>query len=322
MRKSIIYFCFTIILFSFYLIYSVLSYTFTAYADGLTMDCKDIKYKGADSVVAFFDRTEHKLKLIGWINDEKDFLIATTKIKEDPFDGAGAITEGGCDGNTISVTIKQPFHMYSVTQVFQWNGKNLKQIKTLTGDYSQDLNHSALDKALKGDLEGAKSDLEGVMYPQNYLGCGTIKNYLKKGHKESYSIQKEALENTFELMVEADYESGDSKATISKPIPNRWMEIFNKCEISKSKYVAALNDYGFYLQQAGQNDKAAKILLLVVSEDPKRTVAYLNLADAYWGLGKKQPAIENYKRYEKLMINSKKADKIPATDKERLKANP
>lgn len=291
------------------------------------MECKDIKYVDAQRVEAHYDWKE--LRLVGIAEDDKPFIIARTKPKEDPFNGAGTAYYSTCKGNTINLSIKAPFREYSVTQTFKWDGESLKQTKTTTKDYSQDLIDSALNKALKGDLAGAKSDFADVMYPRNYLGCDTIKDFLAANHKASFSIQKKegfkraatALENTFELMVEADYESGNSDSPISTPIPDRWMEIFKKCELSKSEYVSALNDYGFFLQQSGQNDKATNILLLVVSADPKRTVAYLNLADAYWGLGKKQEAIDNYKRYKKLMINSKKADKVPDRVKGRLKAN-
>jgi hypothetical protein len=60
-------------------------------------------------------------------------------------------------------------------------------------------------------------------------------------------------------------------------------------------------------------------LSLVISEDPERTVAYLNLADAQWSLGKRLDAINNYTRYNQMMIDAKKADKAPIRVMERLK---
>jgi hypothetical protein len=283
------------------------------------------------------------LRLIGINKDNKQFVITKIKPEQDPFGGSGAVTEASCDGDTVSFTIKQPFGMYSVTQTFKWDDKKLTQIKTLSSDYSQDLINSALAKALKGDLKGAKSDLGEVMYPQRYLGCGTAMDFLTDGHKASLSIQNQqasnwlirvltfdtkkerfrqaatALENIFELMVQASYGGEFDDDKVLAPIPERWLETFNKCEISTAKYVSALNDYGFFLQESGQNDKAVKILSLVVSTDSKRTVAYLNLADAYWAINKQQFAIDNYSQYKKLMTDVGKADKIPIRVKERLK---
>ena len=45
---------------------------------------------------------------------------------------------------------------------------------------------------------------------------------------------------------------------------------------------AILNDYGFFLDEAGQHDKAISVLQVVIARDPNRAVAYLNLADKVW----------------------------------------
>jgi hypothetical protein len=66
--------------------------------------------------------------------------------------------------------------------------------------------------------------------------------------------------------------------------------------------VAALNDYAFILanQTTGNAAKSASLLRSVLTVDPKRTVAYLNLADVLWDLGKKDEAREQYRRYREL----------------------
>lgn len=71
------------------------------------------------------------------------------------------------------------------------------------------------------------------------------------------------------------------------------------------------NDLGFLLEQSGYFPEAIELLSYIVSKNPSRTVAYLNLADAYWGDGKKDLAIENYKKYNSLMSQAGKAGKIP-----------
>jgi hypothetical protein len=46
-------------------------------------------------------------------------------------------------------------------------------------------------------------------------------------------------------------------------------------------------------------------------------VAYLNLADSYWGLNNKALAAQAYKRYASLMTDAGKVSKIPTRVAER-----
>jgi len=293
--------------------------------DVTVMKCEDIQYVGAQHVELHYDGNE--LRLIGFADDKNQFIIATTKPEKKVY---GRVDDGDCDGNTVWIREKWGFKSVYITQTYKWDGKKLYQIQTEVYDPSSKSIDSALDEALKGNLEKAISHLEEVMYPWNYLGCGTIEEFLEKGYKASFSIQNTrgskqaatALENTFELMSEAYNYSRMSEPQIEAPAPTRWVETFERCQIPASKYIPAINDFGFFLHRAGKNEKAADILLLAISKDPKRTIAYLNLADIYWSLGKRRDAIDNYKQYRQMMISSEKAGKVPRRVKRRLKANP
>jgi tetratricopeptide (TPR) repeat protein len=80
-----------------------------------------------------------------------------------------------------------------------------------------------------------------------------------------------------------------------------------------------LNDYGFYLAEAGDPKEAVEVLDVVLSEDPDRVVAYLDIADAQFALGRLPEARVNYRRYRELMTREGKADKIPPRVGERAK---
>lgn len=68
--------------------------------------------------------------------------------------------------------------------------------------------------------------------------------------------------------------------------------------ISNDMYFEEIfNDYGFLLQQAELNKDAVNILTLVIKKSPKRIVAYLNVADAYWSEDNKKVAAQYYKQY-------------------------
>ena len=51
------------------------------------------------------------------------------------------------------------------------------------------------------------------------------------------------------------------------------------------------------MQKSGNNLEAVMLLEVLLKEFPKRTVAYYNLADAYWELGRKKEAKRMYATY-------------------------
>lgn len=71
------------------------------------------------------------------------------------------------------------------------------------------------------------------------------------------------------------------------------------------------NDLGFLFEQAGYYLEAAELLKHITLKHPDRVVAYLNLADAYWELGKRTQAQEAYNQYYQRMTATQKQSKIP-----------
>ncbi|MHC8398085.1 tetratricopeptide repeat protein [Pseudomonas sp. MDT1-17] len=71
------------------------------------------------------------------------------------------------------------------------------------------------------------------------------------------------------------------------------------------------NDLGFLFSEAGYYGEAIELLKKVVAENSDRVVAYLNLADAYWGANNKDLSVENYKKYSALMQQLGRSAKIP-----------
>ncbi|WP_085578991.1 MULTISPECIES: M48 family metallopeptidase [unclassified Pseudomonas] len=71
------------------------------------------------------------------------------------------------------------------------------------------------------------------------------------------------------------------------------------------------NDLGFLLGEAGYYAESIQLLNAVIAHNPERTVAYLNLADGYWGVDDKQRASAAYKQYASRMSEAGKAPRIP-----------
>lgn len=71
------------------------------------------------------------------------------------------------------------------------------------------------------------------------------------------------------------------------------------------------NDLGFLFEQAGYYPEAAELLKHIPLKHPDRVVAYLNLADAYWALGKREQAQKAYNQYYERMVAAQKQSKTP-----------
>jgi TolA-binding protein len=89
--------------------------------------------------------------------------------------------------------------------------------------------------------------------------------------------------------------------------------------IISSENVNIYNDIGFFLEQGDKYADAVSVLEEVVKAVPNRTVAYINLGDAYFGLHQPDKAREAYLKYIELMKKEGKEAKIPKCVLERVK---
>lgn len=102
------------------------------------------------------------------------------------------------------------------------------------------------------------------------------------------------------------FKSGDPNAaadTLAKAIP--------LTSILTPATIPIANDLGFFLVEAKRYLEGAKVLESVLAADSNRTVAYLNLGDAYAGAGKTGEARQNYRKYCDRMDKAGKGGKIP-----------
>jgi hypothetical protein len=82
--------------------------------------------------------------------------------------------------------------------------------------------------------------------------------------------------------------------------------------------IPALNDYAYFLQENNQAADSIPILNDIVGAAPKRAVAWLNLADSNWAVGKQEEAKAQYKVYGGLMAKSNQKSKVPKRAIERI----
>lgn len=89
-------------------------------------------------------------------------------------------------------------------------------------------------------------------------------------------------------------------------------------DLNISKNITHFNDIGYFLEQVNENKEASAVLERVINANPNRTVAYINLGDAYWGLNMKLQAKQAYLTYIEQMKASGNEVKIPARVNDRV----
>jgi len=123
------------------------------------------------------------------------------------------------------------------------------------------------------------------------------------GDYELVTVKSSGYKEYFDSLIEFNYTNAlDIFKTKNKQRAINFISPYIKTALDNGYYYKKIfNDYGFFLQQAGRNKEAIDILTIVVTNTPKRTVAYINLGDAYWDIGDKKNASKNYKIYLSLM---------------------
>jgi len=93
--------------------------------------------------------------------------------------------------------------------------------------------------------------------------------------------------------------------------------MFKAYPLSK-RNVTQYNNIAYYFEKHKAYEQSAYVLEKVLDQYPTRTVAYINLGDAYWGLSQKDKAKTAYKKYVELMKASEKESRIPNKVFERI----
>jgi tetratricopeptide (TPR) repeat protein len=186
----------------------------------------------------------------------------------------------------------------------------------------------AITAAETGDVRKLNSLYEEenylpIFYPFHYIGSATLAEAIKRGHTAATKLYRagksrqgaDRLALMFDLTVNlARTVSGDD---FDSKGPDKWLQAWKSLEVPVADYIYALNDYGFFLQQAGEHAAAVPIFNLAIKESPERAVAHLNLADSLWALDRQAEAKSHYQTYQRLMTEENKGAQVPPRVAER-----
>ena len=131
-----------------------------------------------------------------------------------------------------------------------------------------------------------------------------------------FSLNKNTLNNKKDEISNNTNPSLTLKELFENAKTNQKLTTENINEVLKSeelntKNLQKYNDIAYYLQQSNANEEAIFLLEKILEKFPNRTVAYLNLAYAYNGVGSKEKAKINFEKYISLMKQDGKESKIP-----------
>lgn len=117
-------------------------------------------------------------------------------------------------------------------------------------------------------------------------------------------------------LARIESELKDSAAPDGRTI-SYWNDVLVEIPIDRSS-VTQYNNIAYYLEQGGAYEPAIHLLEHIVEAFPRRTVAYINLGDAYWGHGDRNAAIDAYKTYIRLLEEEGREDRAPGYVRERI----
>jgi len=233
-----------------------------------------------------------------------------------------------CDGPNIEVSFQMPFSAFTVTQTFSWDGQKLTYLKENKSDSSAEAIEEAIKAAERGDARKLKAEELDILYPGHYIGGAMLADAIARGRKAALKLYqaKQPREAAARLALMLDLTVGlcsqvnpqDDKAGKKQNRLAGWLKAWKACEVEPKDYAPGLTDYGFFLQEAGDHKAAVPIFEAAIKASPQYVVAYLNLADSLWALGRQAEAKERYRTYQRLMAAENKRERIPPRVTEQL----
>ena len=237
------------------------------------------------------------------------------------------------DKGTYKYTIECPEILgYENINIFSSNKKNIKL------HYYSSTFVSTIDLILNYDrykkkwiiVEGVFTNPIRMDYDSKIEICRSILNIdMHNSINKSEEISDKLSDNKKDCLYK--FEISKSFSAIYAFYKNNIDEIsemgvgIKRLEAYINKYpinfntLAKYNDIAYYLEQSKLYNESIYLLKKIIKKSPKRTVAYINLGDAYWNSQNKEKAKDAYKIYLEQMKEKSKEQKIPKRIFERLK---
>ncbi len=234
------------------------------------------------------------------------------------------------EGGKITVWSQMPFRASEQIFNLEWDGTVLKLVDTTWQDPTEEY-YTELEELVKEWKFDEAIAMEGdpmypLFYPDHYYGIPQLA--IEEGHKYAltkykssdvkeaarvlkWGIDQYLFAQTFDELNASNMENIDSL------LEEEEYSAAKDYRIDIKKFAGILNDYAFFQSEMGNNKDAESYLNKVIELDSSRIVAYINLGDVKWNLGKKEEAKKYYREYLRLLGDNTK--NVPSRVFERLK---
>jgi len=204
-------------------------------------------------------------------------------------------------GQVLEVTSQMPFSAFGYVNEYNFERREPRWTRAYTQDPSLEMLNRVRGHLKRTEIDQAQAALEQVLYPHHYYQDEPMAlEFLLAGHRGALDLyRRRRVSQAVALMEKA-----------IRPFQGL-VENWPWQALVQPKGVVALNDYGYFLEQNGQAAQAVEVLQRVVLQDPQRTPAYLNLADAQVRLGQRQEARKNFKMY----VQQRQRQELPVPDR-------
>jgi hypothetical protein len=218
-------------------------------------------------------------------------------------------------GNQLHLWSQWPFRAAELQTDLEWDGSELKVLRSDDADPTAEYYEQLEAFLQKEDLEGLIQHIQDYapFYPHQYEGFYvTPKPILLLTHKKALDAYQSGDAEKAKDYMEFGLDQYES-VFLQRELTSLTMEDLEKKEedpwaaekVNKQELILFLNDYAFFLSEAGDDSAAEPLLRRVIALDPKRTVAYINLGDVCWNLNKQSEARTYYITYMDLLGDNK-----------------
>lgn len=222
------------------------------------------------------------------------------------------------DGNKITLWSQRPFTAAELVAELAWNGTGLLVLSARYGDPTAEYYDKMAVLLQTGRLPEAMAAEKAVFYPGSYEGyykipqlailqahAYALEKYRTGDPATAVKVLKWGLDQY--LTVHAFGPLSPDNLHCLKRLTEPGSSFAQPFRIDLQVFLGILNDYAFFLAEIGRTDEAERYLKKVVEMAPERLVAYINLGDVCWELGKYQEAASYYRRYLELLGDAQTA---------------
>lgn len=219
----------------------------------------------------------------------------------------------------IYVLSEQPYSALQHLATYSFDGQEVQVIQQWAHDPSLRALERIEELLEQGFIGEAIDVLENMFYPYRYYDPhAMLARFLSRGHELALeAFHSRDMERACTYL---DPIFSSTLRYLALSMENRTSYINSPMEqhLPFSTFIVILNDYGFFLEQAGRYEDAVEVLRDVLRMDPYRLVAQINLADALWGLYLYHQASHHYRMYWERMEELGREERVPDRVTERV----